>query len=135
MSSHEPVQSHRTIAASSDRAFGLAFACLFLIFAVWPWLRHGQPLRLSALTASAAFLALALFGEKFLAPLNRLWFKLGLKLHSIISPVIMGLLFLAPSRRWACSCVRLAMTSFDYALIMGGHTGSNAILLAPRTVR
>ncbi len=93
MSNHEPVQSYRTAAASSNRAFGFAFACVFLIFAVWPWLRHGQPPRLWALSASAAFLALALFAEEFLAPLNRLWFKFGLKLHSIVSPVIMGLLF------------------------------------------
>lgn len=93
MSNHEPVRSYRAIATSSNRTFGLVFAGFFLIVAIWPWLRHGQPLRLWALAPSAAFLALALFAEQYLAPLNRLWFELGLKLHAVVSPVIMGLLF------------------------------------------
>jgi hypothetical protein len=93
MSNHEPIRSYRAIATSSNRTFGLVFAGLFLIVAVWPRLRHGQPLRLWALAPSAAFLALALFAEEYLAPLNRLWFELGLKLNAVVSPVIMGLLF------------------------------------------
>jgi hypothetical protein len=93
MSNHEPVRSYREIATSSNRTFGLVFAGFFLLLAVWPWLRHGQPLRLWALAPSAVFLGLALFAEQYLTPLNRLWFQLGLKLHMVVSPLIMGLLF------------------------------------------
>lgn len=93
MSSHEPLQSHRTVAKGSNRVFGLTFAGVFLVLAIWPWVWHGQPLRLWALTASAAFLAVTLLAEELLAPVNRLWFELGLALHAIISPIIMGLLF------------------------------------------
>jgi hypothetical protein len=93
MSSHEPLQSHRNVASGSNRTFGLSFAAVFFILAVWPWLRHGESPRLWAFVVSAVFLGLAIFAEALLAPLNRLWFKLGLALHSVVSPLIMGLLF------------------------------------------
>lgn len=95
MSSHEPLQSHRNIASGSNRNFGLTFAAVFLILAIWPLLRHGESPRWWALAVSMAFLGLALYAEARLAPLNRLWFKLGLALHSVVAPLIMGLLFYA----------------------------------------
>jgi hypothetical protein len=36
---------------------------------------------------------LALIMPKVLAPLNRVWFRLGLLLHKIMTPLIMGVLF------------------------------------------
>ncbi|MGH7412618.1 MAG: SxtJ family membrane protein, partial [Candidatus Rokuibacteriota bacterium] len=42
---------------------------------------------------AAIFLTLALVRPRTLAPLNRLWLRLGLVLHACISPVILGLLF------------------------------------------
>ncbi|ARN80702.1 SxtJ family membrane protein [Methylocystis bryophila] len=113
MSNHEPVRSYRAIAASSNRTFGFAFACFFLIVTVWPWLRHGQPLRLWAMAPSAAFLGLSLFAEQYLAPLNRLWFQLGLKLHAVVSPVIMGLLFFC-----AVTPTGLLMRAFGNDILM-----------------
>ncbi len=93
MSSHEPLQFHRSVASSSNRTFGLVFAAVFAIVAFWPALRHGEALRWWALGVAVIFLGLALFAQERLAPLNRLWFKLGLSLHSVVSPLIMGLLF------------------------------------------
>lgn len=93
MSSHEPLQAHRAVASSSDRTFGLVFAGVFAIVAVWPLLRHGEAPRLWALAPALAFGGLAVYAPERLAPLNRLWFKLGLALHVVVSPLIMGLLF------------------------------------------
>jgi hypothetical protein len=93
MSSHEPLQSHRAVVSSSNRTFGLVFGAVFAIVGVWPLLRHGEAPRLWALAPAAAFLALAVLAPERLALLNRLWFKLGLALHSVVSPLIMGLLF------------------------------------------
>jgi hypothetical protein len=45
--------------------------------------------------ASAVFLILALTCAAVLAPLNRLWFRVGLLLNRIINPLVMGLLFFA----------------------------------------
>lgn len=52
----------------------------------------GQIRSWSAIVA-IIFLILALINSKILAPLNRLWFKFGLLLGSIISPIVMGIVF------------------------------------------
>ena len=39
------------------------------------------------------FLFLGLINSKILTPLNKLWFKFGILLGRIVSPVIMGLIF------------------------------------------
>ena len=46
-----------------------------------------------ALIAAGVFLAAGLLVPKVLKPLNRLWFLIGLGLHKVISPLVMGLLF------------------------------------------
>lgn len=102
MSSHEPLQSYRSTIQSSDRVFGLAFAALFLLIALWPWLARGETARLWALLPSAVFLGLAVFAENRLAPLNRLWFKIGLGLHAIVAPALMGVLFYAAVTPLGC---------------------------------
>lgn len=93
MAGHEVLRSSRKISVSSDRNFGLVFAGLFSLIALWPAIRHGEAIRWWALGVGAIFAGLALFREEALAPLNRLWFRLGLALHAIMSPAIMGLLF------------------------------------------
>ncbi len=42
---------------------------------------------------SIVFLILGIFNSKILLPLNKLWFKFGLFLGKIVSPVIMGVIF------------------------------------------
>lgn len=93
MSSHEPLQSHRAVARGSNRNFGLVFSAVFAFFGLWPLLRHGDPPRWWMFAVAVAFLVLALFAAQLLAPLNRLWFKLGLAMHGVVSPLVMGLLF------------------------------------------
>ena len=39
------------------------------------------------------FLFLGAINSKFLTPLNKIWFKFGIILGSVISPIIMGLTF------------------------------------------
>ena len=39
------------------------------------------------------FLFLGLLNSKILSPLNKLWFKFGLFLGKVISPLVMGLIF------------------------------------------
>jgi len=94
MAGHEPLQAHRKVTLGSDRTFGLVMTGAFAFLAVWPWVRHGLPVRWWALVIAFVFLPLALFAADWLAPLNRLWFKLGLALQAIVSPLIMGLLFI-----------------------------------------
>jgi hypothetical protein len=93
MAGHEALKANRKVAASSNRTFGLVFAGAFLVVALWPALRHGESVRWWAALLGVAFGALAVWKEEALGPLNRAWFKLGLAMHSVMSPLIMGLLF------------------------------------------
>ncbi|GLI92907.1 SxtJ family membrane protein [Methylocystis echinoides] len=93
MAGHETLKSNRKVELGSNRNFGLVFAGVFAVLAVWPLIRHGEAIRWWALAPAAVFLGLALYADHLLAPLNKLWFRFGLLLHSIVSPLVMGGLF------------------------------------------
>ena len=48
-----------------------------------------------SLAVSIVFLILGLINSKILTPLNRLWFKFGILLGRIVSPIVMALIFFA----------------------------------------
>jgi predicted membrane metal-binding protein len=89
---HESFRRDDEPAGSSNRTFGLVMAAAFFFLALVPLLR-GRAVRWWSLLAGAAFLLSGLLYPRILGPLNRLWLKLGLILHAIVSPVVMGLLF------------------------------------------
>lgn len=90
---HEHIRHHEQASeGSSDRSFGLVFAALFLVVALLPLLQ-GHSVRLWAMGVSLSFGAIAFAIPATLAPLNRLWTKFGLLLHSIVSPIALGILF------------------------------------------
>tara|TARA_Y100000590_G_scaffold286390_1_gene322240 strand:+ start:1372 stop:1752 length:381 start_codon:yes stop_codon:yes gene_type:complete len=76
----------------SNKSFGIVFFIVFLIVALWPILNNGD-IRIWSLVLSVIFLVLGILNSKLLNPLNILWFKFGLFLGKIISPIIMGLVF------------------------------------------
>jgi hypothetical protein len=77
---------------SSNRSFGIVFFIVFLLVALYP-LTYGGEIRLWSVIISFIFLVLGLLNSKILTPLNKLWFRLGIFLGKIISPIIMGLIF------------------------------------------
>ena len=77
---------------SSNRSFGIVFFIVFLIIAIYPLINNAD-LRIWSLVISIIFLILGLINSKFLTPLNKLWFKFGLLLGRLISPIIMGIIF------------------------------------------
>jgi len=83
----------QSAAGPSDKKFGLTFAAVFLLIGVAPWIFHNLPFRwwafgLAALSAAAAF-----FAPQVLAPLNRAWFRLGIAMHHIVNPIVMGVIY------------------------------------------
>ena len=76
----------------SNRSFGIVFFVFFLIIAIYPLINDGE-LRLWSLFISIVFLFLGLVNSKILNPLNKLWFKFGIFLGKIISPLVMGIIF------------------------------------------
>ena len=77
---------------SSNRSFGIVFFVVFLLIAVFP-LANSEDLRIWSLIISLIFLILGLLKSKILTPLNRLWFKFGIFLGKIVSPLVMGVIF------------------------------------------
>ena len=88
---HEDYQQ-KEVKSSSDRAFGIVFAVVFAIVALWPMM-GGAEVRIWSAMIAGAFLAVALARPSLLAPLNRMWTVFGLMLHRITNPLIMGLVF------------------------------------------
>ena len=80
------------IKISSNRSFGIVFFIVFLLIALYP-LTYSEEIRVWSATISLIFLVLGLFNSKILTPLNKLWFKFGIFLGKIISPIIMALIF------------------------------------------
>ena len=86
--------SNSKINISSNRSFGLVFFVIFLIVALWP-LKYEEDIRLWSLVISIIFFILGVINSKLLTPLNKQWFKFGMLLGSIVSPIIMGIVYFA----------------------------------------
>ena len=80
------------IKIGSNRNFGLVFFIVFLIVSIWP-LTYDEPVRILSAIISSVFLILGLMNSKLLTPLNKLWFKFGMILGAIVSPVVLGVVF------------------------------------------
>ena len=86
------MQHKSKIKISSNRNFGLVFFIVFFIVGLWP-LTHGEPIRIWSIVICTFFLILGLMNSKLLTPLNKLWFRFGIILGSIIAPIVMGVVF------------------------------------------
>ena len=80
------------IKISSNRSFGIVFFALFLLIALYPLTYSGE-IRIWSTIISLIFLILGLVNSKILTPLNKLWFKFGIFLGKIVSPLVMGVIF------------------------------------------
>ena len=77
---------------SSNKSFGIIFFIFFLIVSIFPLLNN-ENIRTWSLFISLIFLVLGLLNSIILTPLNKIWFKFGIFLGKIVSPLIMGLIF------------------------------------------
>ena len=80
------------IKLGSNRSFGIVFFVFFLLISLWP-LKNGGNLNFWLFGISIIFLILGIINSKLLKPLNFIWFKFGLLLGSIISPIVMSIIF------------------------------------------
>tara|TARA_B100000965_G_scaffold287096_1_gene244888 strand:- start:220 stop:603 length:384 start_codon:yes stop_codon:yes gene_type:complete len=76
----------------SNRSFGIVFFIIFLLISIYP-LINDNDLRLWSLIISIFFLVLGLLNSKILNPLNKIWFKFGMLLGKIVSPLVMVVIF------------------------------------------
>lgn len=93
MSTHERIDRHEEVVGSSDRSFGFVFAGVFTIITLVKLWRGWSDWGYLWLGLAVAFAVAAAAVPSILAPLNRIWLKIGLALHKVMTPLIMGLLF------------------------------------------
>ena len=80
------------IKISSNRSFGIVFFIVFLLIAFYPLISQGE-IRIWSVLISLFFLILGIINSKILTPLKKVWFKFGIYLGKLISPVVMGIIF------------------------------------------
>ena len=80
------------IKLGSNRSFGIVFFVVFLLISLYP-LINNEHIKIWSLAISLIFLTLGLLNSKLLLPLNKMWFKFGIFLGKIVSPLIMGIIF------------------------------------------
>lgn len=85
-------ESHVETKVSSEKSFGIVFAIVFLLIGLYPLLKGGD-VRLWSTLIALVFLGLAFFSPKILTIPNKLWFKFGILLGAIVSPIIMAIIF------------------------------------------
>ena len=86
--------SHKSkIKISSNRSFGLVFFVLFFIIAFWTFKGDFYQIKILPLFISFIFLILGIINSNILTPFNKLWFKFGILLGRIISPILMAVIF------------------------------------------
>ena len=83
---------NNNIKISSNRSFGIVFFVVFLVISLYP-ITYNEDIRIWSLIISFIFIILGLLNSKILTPLNKLWFKFGIFLGKIVSPLIMGVIF------------------------------------------
>jgi|TARA_B100001093_G_C26016558_1_gene672038 large-conductance mechanosensitive channel len=77
---------------SSNKSFGIVFFIFFLIISIYPLFNDGN-INIWLFLISIVFLTLGLLNSRILSPLNKIWFKFGILLGNIVSPIIMGVIF------------------------------------------
>ena len=80
------------IKIGSNRSFGIVFFAVFILIGFYPLLNDGN-LNIISILLGIIFLILGILNSRFLTPLNKIWFKFGIFLGQIISPIVMGIIF------------------------------------------
>ena len=91
------LKSNTSVERSSEKNFGITFSIIFFIFFLYLFtfdiLKHKE-ISYFFLTLSIIFILLAFFYNKILYYPNLYWYKLGMLLSIIISPIIMFAVYL-----------------------------------------
>ena len=87
------IASHVSTEQSSEKSFSVVFSIVFLIVSLFPPLINSEGLRIWALVVSIIFFLLAFLAPKILVLPNKLWFKFGLLIGSIVAPIVMAFVY------------------------------------------
>ena len=85
LATHERLVGGEKIERSSDRSFGIVFTAVFTVIGLWPLIDEGG-VRLWSLGLALVVGMVTLVRRSALAPLNRVWTKIGTPSSTIIGP-------------------------------------------------
>ena len=89
----QPISTHEDLSRRYDRkqsshwSFGIVFALAFFLIGLIPLL-HKRPIRSWALTVGLAFISVAFLWPALLAPLNRVWARIGIIIVFVMNTVV-----------------------------------------------
>ena len=83
---------NKKIQISSNKNFGIVFSIFFATLFIYYFINYAV-INYILIFLSAIFLYLGMIKSKLLTPLNMIWFKFGIFLGKIISPIVMGIIF------------------------------------------
>ncbi len=75
------------------RKFGLLVGGVFGVIGVWPVIRYGEAIRFWAVVPAALLASLGLMAPGFLAPIFKVWMKVGHLLGMVNTRIILGILY------------------------------------------
>jgi len=88
----QDIKSHHNIEASNERSFGMVFSVFFGILSIYPII-NGKNINLVFLTISFIMLIITFIRPNLLYFPNKIWFKFGILLGNVVSPLVMGIIF------------------------------------------
>jgi len=78
----------------TNKSFGITFGCVFFIIFIYLYFKHEiTNINLTLITISSIFFILGFLNSKLLYPFNYIWYKFGIILSKIVSPIILGIIF------------------------------------------
>jgi len=83
----------QSIDLPSNKKFGFFFGAVFLISGVYFFYRDEQIITALLIALSLIFITVSFFKDDLLFPLNKLWMRLGILLGTIVSPIVLAILF------------------------------------------
>ena len=90
---HEKISPLEAV-VPKDRNFGFVFSVVFLLVATFLWWHDYESVYVILFFSLAGiFFSAAIFFPRILHSANMLWYHVGIILHSLISPIILALLF------------------------------------------
>jgi len=85
-------EDSNTYKRSTEKSFGIVFSIVFLIISLYPILEN-KPLQIWALVISVVFFIASFLAPQILKPMNKIWFRVGIMMGSVVSPIIMAVVF------------------------------------------
>ena len=92
MKTHENIIEKQDIQIGSNKSFGIVFAVVFFVIALWPLMDEGN-FRVWALVTGIILFLISFIYPSIYKPFNYIWFKFGLLLGKIATPIVMGFLY------------------------------------------